>query len=159
MFKEPCSIHVPLNQILNMIITSFESLPSMTEVILEKLEGHGNLLQTIDPVITVLTVFAQIKCGMWKRNGIYLVEGQHHYYHDPSINAHNKSNDLMLLQIACSIIPGECTPQCENFRIFLSLGFYVKLTSRDSRSAKSAIFTHLGALNFDFHEFLHFLEG
>ena len=108
-FKEPCSIHVPLNQILNMIITSFESLPSMTEVILEKLEGHGNLLQTIDPVITVLTVFAQIKCGMWKRNGIYLVEGQHHYYHDPSINAHNKSNDLMLLQIACSIIPGECT--------------------------------------------------
>ena len=107
MFKEPCSIHVPLNQILNMIITSFESLPSMTEVILEKLEGHGNLLQTIDPVITVLTVFAQIKCGMWKRNGIYLVEGQHHYYHDPSINAHNKANDLMLLQIACSIIPGK----------------------------------------------------
>ena len=118
MFKEPCSIHVPLNQILNMIITSFESLPSMTEVILEKLEGHGNLLQTIDPVITVLTVFAQIKCGMWKRNGIYLVEGQHHYYHDPSINAHNKANDLMLLQIACSIIPGECTVwNFQNFSI------------------------------------------
>ena len=119
MFKEPCSIHVPLNQILNMIITSFESLPSMTEVILEKLEGHGNLLQTIDPVITVLTVFAQIKCGMWKRNGIYLVEGQHHYYHDPSINAHNKANDLMLLQIACSIIPGE-SQSCPIYVPFMS---------------------------------------
>ena len=29
----------------------------------------------------------------------------------------------------------------------------------DSRSAKSAIFTHLEALNFDFYEFLHFLKA
>ena len=28
----------------------------------------------------------------------------------------------------------------------------------DSRSAKSAIFTHLEALNFDLYEFLHFLQ-
>ena len=27
------------------------------------------------------------------------------------------------------------------------------------RSAKSAILTHLDALNFDFHEFLHFLKA
>ena len=29
----------------------------------------------------------------------------------------------------------------------------------DSRSAKSAILTHLEALNFDFHGFLHFLKA
>ena len=29
----------------------------------------------------------------------------------------------------------------------------------DSRSAKSAILTHLEALNFDFYEFLHFLKA
>ena len=29
----------------------------------------------------------------------------------------------------------------------------------DSRNAKSAIFTHGQALNFDFHAFLHFLKA
>ena len=29
----------------------------------------------------------------------------------------------------------------------------------ESRSAKSAILTHLGALNFDFYDFLHFLKA
>ena len=29
----------------------------------------------------------------------------------------------------------------------------------DSRCAKSAILTHLQALNFDFHDFLHFLKN
>ena len=29
----------------------------------------------------------------------------------------------------------------------------------DSRSAKSAILTHLEALNFEFHEFLHILKA
>ena len=102
--RQPCSIHVPLNQILNMLLTSFDSLPGMTDVVLSKLEGCDSsdgqtLLQTIDPVLTVLTVLSQIKCGMWKRNGIYLVEGQHHYYHDPNYAPYNKINDLMMLQI------------------------------------------------------------
>ena len=30
---------------------------------------------------------------------------------------------------------------------------------RDSRSAKSAILKHLGSLNIDFYEFLHFLKA
>ena len=57
------------------------------EMMLDKIEFHGNLLTIIDPVITVLTVLAQIKSGLWKRNGIYLVEGQLHYYHghDPRL--------------------------------------------------------------------------
>ena len=40
--------------------------------------------------------------------------------------------------------------QCGNYRIFLSLGFYVKPNFGGSRSEKSAILTHLEALNFDF---------
>ena len=40
--------------------------------------------------------------------------------------------------------------QCENFMIFLSLRFYVKSISSISRCEKSAIFTHLEALNCDF---------
>ena len=34
-----------------------------------------------------------------------------------------------------------------------------EITFGDSRSAKSAILTHFEALNFDFHEFLHFLKA
>ena len=33
-----------------------------------------------------------------------------------------------------------------------------EITFGDSRSAKSAILTHLEALNFDLYEFLHFLK-
>ena len=45
-----------------------------------------------------------------------------------------KLKDLSVTQILCEIIFGE------------------------SRSIKSAILTHLEALNFDFYEFLHFLK-
>ena len=41
----------------------------------------------------------------------------------------------------------------------MSLRFYVKLNFWDSRSAKSAILTHLEALNFDLYEFLYFLKA
>ena len=34
-----------------------------------------------------------------------------------------------------------------------------EINFEDSRSAKSAILTHLEALNFDFYEFLHFLKA
>jgi len=43
--------------------------------------------------------------------------------------------------------------------IFQSLRFYVKSNLGVSSSAKSAILTHLEALNVDFHEFLHFLKA
>ena len=43
--------------------------------------------------------------------------------------------------------------------IFLSLRFYVKSIFKESKSAKSAILTHLEALNFDLCEFLHFLNA
>ena len=33
-----------------------------------------------------------------------------------------------------------------------------EINFRDARSAKSAILTHLEALNFDLYEFLHFLK-
>ena len=49
------------------------------------------------------------------------------------------------------IFSSESTQQCEHFLIFLTLRFYVK--------PKSAILTHLKALNFDFNEFLHFLKA
>ena len=48
--------------------------------------------------------------------------------------------------------------QCGNFIIFLSLRFQVKLTFSGSRSEKSAILTHLEALNLDFLKFCTFLR-
>ena len=45
--------------------------------------------------------------------------------------------------------------QCGNYRIFLSLRFYVKSKLTNLRDSKSAIFAHLEALNFDFCGFLH----
>ena len=38
--------------------------------------------------------------------------------------------------------------QCGNFKIFVSLRFYVKFNFVDSRSAKTSIFAILGAVNF-----------
>ena len=46
------------------------------------LQSPGDLLEIVDPVLTVLTVLAQIKCGMWRRNGMY-GEGQHYVYNEP----------------------------------------------------------------------------
>ena len=43
----------------------------------------------------------------------------------------------------------------QDFSITRILG---EINFGDSRSAKSAIFTHLQSLNFDFYDFLHFLR-
>ena len=52
------------------------------------------------------------------------------------------------------------TIQCGNFMIFLSLRFSVKSTIGIlCRGAKSAILTHLEALNFDLDDFLGFLKA
>ena len=48
-----------------------------------------------------------------------------------------------------------CMAQCGNYRIFLSLRFYVKSKLTNSVS-KSVVLTHLDGLKFDFYEFLHF---
>ena len=49
--------------------------------------------------------------------------------------------------------------QCGNFRIFLSLRFYVKSILRTLEVQNLPFLTHLEALDFDFHEFLHFLKA
>ena len=51
---------------------------------------------------------------------------------------------------------GSLYAQCGNFMIFLSLRFYVKSILGHSRSAKSAILTHLMALNCNSYEFMQF---
>ena len=49
--------------------------------------------------------------------------------------------------------------QCGNLMIFLSLRFYVKSILGIVEVQKSAISTHLEALNLDLYEFLHFLKS
>ena len=51
-----------------------------------------------------------------------------------------------------------------NFTVWKFHDFYItkilrEIRCRDFRSAKSAILTTLGALNFEFYEFLHFLNA
>ena len=48
--------------------------------------------------------------------------------------------------------------QCGNF-IFFQHSVLREINFEDSTSAKSAILTHLQALNFDIYEFLHFLKA
>jgi len=49
--------------------------------------------------------------------------------------------------------------QCGYFMIFLSCRFYAhEINFEDSSSAKSAILTLFKALNFDFHDYLHFFN-
>ena len=49
--------------------------------------------------------------------------------------------------------------QCGNFMIFPITQILREIKFGDSRSAKSAILTHLEALNWDFYDFLHFLKA
>ena len=80
----PCSMHIPLNQFLSMLLTCFNDRNEMADecLALGYLQSPGDLLEIVDPVMTVLTVLAQIKCGMWRRNGMY-GEGQHYVYNEP----------------------------------------------------------------------------
>ena len=80
----PCSMHIPLNQFLSMLLTCFNHRHEMADecLALGYLQSPGDLLEIVDPVLTVLTVLAQIKCGMWRRNGMY-GEGQHYVYNEP----------------------------------------------------------------------------
>ena len=80
----PCSMHIPLNQFLSMLLTCFNNRHEMADecLALGYLQSPGDLLEIVDPVLTVLTVLAQIKCGMWRRNGMY-GEGQHYVYNEP----------------------------------------------------------------------------
>ena len=48
--------------------------------------------------------------------------------------------------------------ECGNFRIIVPLRFLREINFGNSRSAKSAISTHLEALNVDFCEFWHVLK-
>ena len=45
------------------------------------------------------------------------------------------------------------------FQDFSIIHILREINFEDSKSAKSAILTHLEALNFDFYEFLHFLKA
>ena len=45
------------------------------------------------------------------------------------------------------------------FRDFSNIQILREINFGDSKSAKSAILTHLEDLNFDFYEFLHFLKA
>ena len=50
-------------------------------------------------------------------------------------------------------------PQSENFRIFLSIRFYVKSILKILEVLKLPFWPFFGALNFDYYEFLHYLKA
>ena len=59
----PCSMHIPLNQFLSMLLTCFNNKHDMADecLALGYIQSPGDMLEIIDPVLTVLTVLAQIK--------------------------------------------------------------------------------------------------
>lgn len=77
--REPSSIHIPLHEFLIMILTCFNE---DSEEMREMITLHGSVIDIINPVLTVLTVLAQIKNGMWRRNGMY-GDGPFFLYNDP----------------------------------------------------------------------------
>ena len=52
-----------------------------------------------------------------------------------------------------------CTSQSGNLRIFSVTQIFCEIIVGGSIFSKSAILTHLEALNCDFHVFLHFLKA
>ena len=82
--RKPCSMHIPLNQFFTMLLTCFNQSKNMADECLSLgyLQSPGDIMEIVDPVLTVLSVLAQIKCGMWRRNGIY-GDGQLYLYNDP----------------------------------------------------------------------------
>ena len=64
------------------------------------------------------------------------------------------------MEEAHSVLPTIEIAQCGKNMIFLLLSQNLReINFWDSGSAKSAILTHLEAVNFDFYEFLHFLKA
>jgi hypothetical protein len=79
----PVSVHVPVQRFLTDLLTCFDNCPGMTETALERINlHHGNLMAIVDPILVGLTMLAQTKIGMWKRNGAS-VEGQYFIYQHP----------------------------------------------------------------------------
>lgn len=101
--RRPCSVHIPLNQFLAMLLTCFNQRGLADCDIAALIQSKADLLDILNPVLTVLTMLAQIKGGMWKRNGIF-GDGQYYIYNDPKFAPLNKVNDLMLVQAVVSVI-------------------------------------------------------
>ena len=63
----------------------------------------------------------------------------------------------MLLDVSITFVP-DLVITVWKIHDFSITQFLREINFEDSRSAQSTIFTHLEGLNFDFHEFLHFLK-
>ena len=102
-FTQQVSIHAPIQRFITDMIVCFDNCLGLTNRALERLETHWPLIEIVDPVLTALTVLAQTKVGMWRRNGAPC-EGQYFIYHHPRLGMYPKTNDLTLLQACASLM-------------------------------------------------------
>ena len=62
--QDPCSIHIPLNQFMAMLLTCFNEVPGMAETALEQVQLHAPLLQvSLQSCILVKCLFTILCFG------------------------------------------------------------------------------------------------
>ncbi|KAJ2596788.1 E3 ubiquitin-protein ligase ubr1 [Coemansia sp. RSA 1721] len=70
----------------------------------EQLQAQRVLLRILDYPIRVCVVMAQIRAGLWVRNG-YVIRSQSHHYREVSLRENTYDQDIVLIQFLMSIWP------------------------------------------------------
>ena len=99
--SEEVSTNVPLQRFLADLIPMLNGFGTpMVRHAHARVAAYNIMDEIVDPVLSILTMFAQYDCGMWKKNG-GVMHGMYSVYNlwSPS----QRSSDLLMLQAALAL--------------------------------------------------------
>ncbi|KAJ2611062.1 E3 ubiquitin-protein ligase ubr1 [Coemansia sp. RSA 1365] len=84
--------------------TTSASLPLFSMSAMDMIPAQRQVLRILDYPIRVCVVMAQIRAGLWVRNG-YIIRLQSHHYREVSLRENTYDQDVVLIQFFISIWP------------------------------------------------------
>ncbi|XP_013779486.1 E3 ubiquitin-protein ligase UBR2-like [Limulus polyphemus] len=99
----PVTIHLPLSRFvagLVLHLSKYDLMYNSPEFLIGNKPGPEELME---PPLRTQVMIAQFRAGMWRRNGYSLVN-QVSFYHNVRLREEMLDRDIMLLQIAASLI-------------------------------------------------------
>ena len=101
--EKPVSIHLPLSRFLAGLHVQLEKygLNFFSSEFIAPLKQTPE--QIIEPVLRTQVMIAQVRAGLWRRNG-YSILHQIYFYHNVRCRKEMLDKDVILLQIGASLI-------------------------------------------------------
>uniref|UniRef100_A0A0P4WDX2 E3 ubiquitin-protein ligase n=2 Tax=Scylla olivacea TaxID=85551 RepID=A0A0P4WDX2_SCYOL len=99
----PVSIHLPLSRLvaaLTLHLDKYDLNYNSPEFLVK---GKPSPEELMEPVLRTQVMIAQVHAGMWRRNGFSLIN-QIYFYHNVRCRQEMLDRDVMLLQIAATLI-------------------------------------------------------